>query len=212
MDKEDLIASMVNRGILKTKSITEAFREVPREEFCTPEQRKNAYLDEALPIIANQTISQPTTVAMMTEALEPKTGQKILEIGAGSGYQAAILSKIVGKNGKIFTIERIPELVEFAKENLKKTGIKNVKIIEGDGTLGLEKEAPFDRIIVTAGAPQVPEKLKEQLKFGGVMVIPVGDRFEQEIFVIKRKSKTEFEKVSIGPFMFVPLIGKQGWS
>jgi protein-L-isoaspartate(D-aspartate) O-methyltransferase len=209
MDKKGLIESMKRSGALKSKNVIAAFEKVKREDFCLEEYRSSAYEDRPLPIIAGQTISQPTTVAMMTEALKPKLGDKILEIGAGSGYQAAILSEIVGKKGILFTIERIKELVEFARRNLKHHG--NVVVLEGDGSGGLKEEAPFDGIIVTAGAPQIPEPLKKQLKIGGRIVIPVGDTFSQNIVVIERISKDKFETTNIGPFVFVPLIGKHAW-
>jgi len=212
MDKEELIASMISSGALKTKQVIDAFEKVKREEFCLPEYRKEAYEDRPLPIIAGQTISQPTTVAIMTGALDLKEGQKVLEIGAGSGYQAAIIAEVIGKQGKLYTIERIKELADFAKKNLMKEGYRNVKIILGDGSLGLKSEAPFDRIIVTACSPKVPNSLKEQLKIGGKMVIPVGpEHHGQDMLVLTKKSKDEFEEWNIGPFSFVPLIGKEGW-
>lgn len=202
-DKQALIKYWVESKILTDKRIITAFKKVKREHFVLSEYKAQAYLDEPLPTFAGQTISQPTTVAIMTQALEPKPGQKILEIGAGSGYQAAILAEIVGLKGKIFTIERIKELFEFAKNNLEK--YKNVKVIFGDGSKGYEKEAPFDRIIVTAAAEEVPEILFEQLKESGILVIPVGERFEQRLLKIQ-KTKEKKQITDLGPFVFVPLI------
>ena len=158
-----------------------------------------------MPILENQTISQPLTIAAMTEALQPGNGQKILEVGAGSGYQAAILSEIVGKPGRIITTDRIKELVIFARTNLKKTGYSNITIVEYDGSQGYEKEAPYDRIIVTASAPEIPEALINQLKKGGRLVIPVKD----EMFLIEKNK--EIKKTLLGYYVFVPLIGKYGY-
>ena len=136
--KEMLINSLINEGILRTPEIIEAFRRVRREDFVLPQYREHAYVDEPLPIMEGQTISQPLTVAAMTEALQPKAGQKILEVGAGSGYQAAVLAEIVGQKGKIITLERLRALVEFARKNLRICGYTNAVVIEGDGTLGYE--------------------------------------------------------------------------
>ena len=204
---EELVNHLISNGSLKTKEIIEAFRKVDRKNFCLKEYKELAYVDEPLPILAGQTISQPTTVAIMTEALQPQKGDKVLEIGTGSGYQAAILAEIV-KPGMVFTIERIKELVEFAKKNLK--NYENVKVIYGDGSKGLKEEAPFDCIIVTACAPKVPDVLIEQLSFGGRMVIPVGEReSSQRVLLITKKEK--IETVDLGPFIFVPLIGEYGF-
>lgn len=200
--KERLIKDLISLGALKTDKIISAFRKVKREGFVLEKYRDYAYVDEPLPILSSQTISQPYTVAMMTESLQPKSGQKILEIGTGSGYQAAILAEIVGSKGKIVTVERKKELADFAGQNL--SDYKNVIVIEDDGTLGCEKYAPYDRIIVTASSPDIPKPLIEQLKTGGMMVIPVGN----EMFVIRKKGR--IEKTFIGYYSFVPLIGKYG--
>jgi len=212
MDKEELIHSMIRSGALKSELVIHAFETVKRENFCLPKYCDRAYLDQPLPIIANQTISQPTTVAIMTEALELKDGQNVLEIGAGSGYQASIIAEIIGNKGKIYTIERIPALVEFAKHNIERAGYMNVEIIHGDGSLGLKNKAPFDRIIVTACSPRIPKTLKEQLKIGGKLIIPVGkDQFSQDLTLITKIDKNKFSEQNLGPFVFVPLIGKEGW-
>jgi len=207
---EDLIEHMKNTGALKSKKIEKALREVPRHEFVPKNNAMFAYDDAPLSIGQGQTISQPTTVVLMTEALDIRKGQKILEIGSGSGWQAAILSKLVSDTGKVFTMERVPELVKMARKNLKK--YKNVKVIKGDGTEGLEKEAPFNRIIVTAAAPSIPATLKDQLKTGGKLVIPTGNRFVQEMMIITRTKKNKFEEKRFGSFAFVPLIGKYGFT
>ncbi len=205
--KKQLIATLVAEGALKTKKIIEAFRKVPREEFVLPQYKEYAYVNEPLPIMEGQTISQPYTVAAMTEALQPKNGQTVLEIGAGSGYQAVILAEIVGKKGKVITIERIKELADFASKNLLKCGYANVVVVEGDGTEGYAKYAPYDRIIVTARAPEMPKPLVEQLKVKGRMVIPI----EDGLYLVEKASKTKTEKTFLGYYAFVPLIGKYGY-
>jgi len=207
MSNDELVERLIRNGALKTKKIIEAFRKVKRENFVPKKYKNLAYVDQPLPTYEGQTISQPTIVAIMTEALQPQKGDKVLEIGTGSGYQAAILAEIV-KPGKVYTIERIKKLVEFAKKNLK--DYKNVVVIHGDGSQGLKEEAPFDCIIVTAAAPKVPDVLKEQLKIGGRMIIPVGDRCSQNLILLKKKVRG-FEEVNMGPVVFVPLIGKYGF-
>jgi len=207
MNKETLIRHLIDSGSLKTPEIIKAFKKIPRENF-VPEHLKNyAYIDEPLPILAGQTISQPTTIAIMTEALKPKKGNRILEIGAGSGYQSAILSKVVGKDGIIITVERIKEIYEYAKQKLK--NYKNVKVVCGDGSCGYGKFAPYDRIIVTASAPQIPKPLKEQLNIDGRLVIPVGAYTQKMMLLIK--TKNGFKEFDLGCFVFVKLIGKYGW-
>lgn len=205
--KDHLINSLINEGILSTKEIIAAFRKVKREDFVQPQYREYVYADEPLPIIEGQTISQPYTVAAMTEALQPAAGQKILEIGAGSGYQAAILSEIIGEKGKIITTERIEKLAEFATKNLRKARCMNVIVINFDGTQGYEKEAPYERIIVTARAPDIPKALIDQLKVNGIMVIPV----EDQLLRIRKTEKGNIEKTFLGYYAFVPLIGKYGY-
>ncbi|KHO48277.1 MAG: protein-L-isoaspartate(D-aspartate) O-methyltransferase [archaeon GW2011_AR5] len=175
---------------------------MPRENFVLPEQGRYAYANYPLPIPGQQTISQPLTVAVMTEALEARRGDKILEVGTGSGYQAAILSEIVGTTGKIITTEIIPELFEFAKKNL--AGYENTKVICADGSKGYPPEKPYDGIIVTASAPSVPEPLTEQLKEGGRLVIPVGD----QMIIVEKKDG--LQQKFLGYYAFVPLTGKHG--
>ena len=170
-----------------------------QENFILQKYRADAYLDEPLPIGFGQTISQPTTVAIMTQAIEPDSGQKILEIGTGSGYQAAILSELVGPKGKVYTLERIKELALFAKKNLK--DYKNVLAIHTDGTKGYAKAAPYDRIIVTAAASELPMAIFKQLKEKGIMVIPIEDHLFK---ITKQKGKPVME--DLGLFAFVPLV------
>ena len=208
--KHKLIEHWQRLSIIKDKKVIDAFKKVPREYFIRDGYETEAYGDYPLPIGMGQTISQPTTVMIMTEALEVKKGQKILEVGAGSGYQAAILSKLVGKKGKIITTEFIPELAEFAAYNLKKAKIKNVEVIHYDGSQGYEKEMPYDRIIVTAACPGIPKPLIEQLKDQGIIIAPVGSFFGQDMVKgVKKKGKLETE--NLGSFVFVPLKGKYGY-
>jgi protein-L-isoaspartate(D-aspartate) O-methyltransferase len=209
-ENERLIEHIRDIGYLKSKKIEDSLRSIKRENFVPDAMKYLAYRDTPLYIGSNQTISQPSTVVAMTEALDVKEGQKILEIGTGSGWQSAILGKLVGEKGTVYTIEIIKELVEFAKENLEKVGIKNVKVLKGDGSKGLKKYAPYDRIVVTAGSPEIPKELTSQLKTNGILVIPVGNLYLQKMYVIK-KLKGKVEKKSIGSFMFVPLTGKHGF-
>ncbi len=197
--KERLVKQFEKMKI--SKQVIAAFKQVPREEFVLPEWKEAAYEDSALPIIAGQTISQPSTVALMLDALEVKKGMKVLEIGAGSGYNAAVLSKIAGK---VYSIERIKELAEFAKKNLARAGIKNVNVIHADGKKGYAKEAPYDRIIVTAGAEKIPEALLKQLKDGGILLMPVGPEYGQELIRARRKGK-DYLYEKLGGYVFVPL-------
>ncbi len=198
---------LIPRGI-KDEKVLNAMRKVPRHIF-VPENRKDeAYEDGPLPIGYGQTISQPYMVAKMTELLEPDINKKVLEIGTGCGYQTAILAELFKE---VYTIERIPELTEIAKENLKKLGYKNIHFKIGDGTVGWKEFAPYDAIIVTAGAPKVPESLKKQLsENGGILVIPVGDRFTQSLLKIKRKGNY-YDTENLFFCAFVPLIGEEGW-
>lgn len=207
-DRKRLVEGLKG-SYLKNPKVVEAMLKVPREEFIPPYQKDHAYLDQPLSIGYGQTISAPHMVAIMTELLDVKHGQHILEVGSGSGYQAAILAELVG-NGKIYTVERIPELAQMAKENLEKTGYMNVEVIHSDGTIGYEKEAPYDRIIVTAAAPRVPKALVEQLKEGGILLIPVGNRMFQDLKMVKKKEGKISER-SCGGCVFVPLVGEDGW-
>ena len=208
--KKKLIEYWKSSGIIKDKKVIEAFKAIPREKFILKKHLSEAYGDYPLSIGKSQTISQPTTVLMMTEALELKEGDKVLEVGAGSGYQAAIISKLVGKKGEVITTEIIPELAEFAKKNIQKLEIKNVKIIEHDRSQGYEQESLYDKIMITAACPEIPEPLIEQLKENGIIIAPVGDLFGQQMIKgVKKKGKLETK--SLGYFMFVPLKGKYGY-
>jgi protein-L-isoaspartate(D-aspartate) O-methyltransferase len=210
MEKEDLIKYWLRSGIVKNEKIIEAFRKIPREKFVLKKYKKDAYADIALSIKAGQTISQPTTVVMMLNALELKKGDKVLEIGSGSGYNACFMAEIVGKKGFIYSTEIIKELVLFARKNIKKLKLKNIKILNIDGSKGYFKEKPFDRIIITAGCPKIPDILIEQLKERGIIVAPVGDIGTQKLVKCK-KIKGNLDCEDLGLFRFVPLKGKFGW-
>ncbi|RKY00708.1 MAG: protein-L-isoaspartate O-methyltransferase [Spirochaetes bacterium] len=199
--KKNLIDLLTKEGYLKTKSIINAFWKVPREWFVPEEYREYAYVDEPLPIRRGQTISAPHMVALMTELIEPRKTDVVLEIGAGSGYQAAVLSLLVKK---VYTIEVEEELVKFAKENLKRFGCKNVEVIRGDGSRGLPEKAPFDKILVTCAADKIYPAWKEQLKNYGIIVLPLGQGFFQKL-VIGRKRKGKLEVRELMDVAFVPL-------
>ncbi len=208
--KNKLIEYWESSRIILDKKLIGAFDRVPREKFILDGYENEAYGDYPLPICSGQTISQPTTVMMMTEALELAEGQKVLEVGAGSGYQAAIIAERFGSKGKVITTEIIPKLAKFAKDNLKKAGIKNVAVVEWDGSQGYEREAPYDRIIVTAACPSLPNHLIGQLKEKGIIVAPVGPLDGQMMIKgVKKKGKLETEP--LGYFAFVPLKGKHGY-
>jgi protein-L-isoaspartate(D-aspartate) O-methyltransferase len=197
---------IASRGI-HDRRVLDAMHTVPRHCFVQPEYSNLAYTDGPLPIGSGQTISQPYIVALMTELLELKGKEKVLEIGTGSGYQAAILAHLVSE---VHTIERRANLAEYALKIMENLGIKNVIVHIGDGTLGYPDQAPYSGIIVTAGAPNVPKALLDQLSEGGRLVIPVGGRGGQYLECWHRAGK-EFKHKNIIPVAFVPLIGKQGW-
>ena len=189
----------------------EAFDSIKREDFVLPPMKLSAYEDLPLPILRGKTISQPTTVMLMTHALELDSGDKVFEVGTGSGYQSAIIATIIGPKGKVVSTEVIPELIHFAKANLKKSKITNVEIHEADGSRGLEKEAPFDRIIITAACKEFPKPLLDQLKVGGIIVGPVGDANEQEMVKGTKREDGKMEYEFLGQFLFSPMVGKWGF-
>ena len=199
--RKRLVETLQKKGI-HNEVVLNAINNIPRHLFMDSGFVDHAYVDKAFPIGADQTISQPYTVARQTELLEVKKGDKILEIGTGSGYQTAVLLEI---GAAVYSIERQNELFKKAQLFLPKLGYKPKKLIFGDGYIGLENEAPFDGIIVTAGAPFVPKPLLAQLKVGGKLVIPVGENI-QIMTVFTRTSTTEFEKKEYGEFRFVPLL------
>jgi protein-L-isoaspartate(D-aspartate) O-methyltransferase len=204
-EKKNLVGNLWDKGI-KDEALLKAIYDVPREKFISPALRKFAYDDNALPIECAQTISQPFTVAYMTQVLGIKPGDKVLEIGTGSGYQTAILCEL---GADVYSVERIEKLYLNAKNLLLELGY-SPKLKLDDGTLGWEEYSPFDKIIVTAGAPDVPLQLVEQLSLKGRLVIPVGTKERQRLYVITRGEK-EIEKKVYEHFKFVPLIGEEGW-
>ena len=211
MDDDDLRVQMVERQIaqrgVRDQRVLQALREVPRHLFVPGHQRAHAYEDRALPIGRAQTISQPYMVAVMTELLGARADDCVLEIGTGSGYQTAILSKLASH---VISIERHGELAEAARLLFDELAITNVEVRIGDGSEGVPDAAPFDRILVTAGAPSVPDALKSQLAPNGRLVVPVGPPGHQLLTVLDRTS-TGFEQHEKDACVFVPLIGSQGW-
>ncbi|MEO0240529.1 MAG: protein-L-isoaspartate(D-aspartate) O-methyltransferase [candidate division WOR-3 bacterium] len=203
MVKEQIIA----RGV-KNERVIEAMLKIPRHIFVPKEKEDEAYEDYPLPIGFNQTISQPYMVAVMTEYLEPKEDDAVLEIGTGSGYQTAILSYLVKK---VYTIERECELLERAKKTLEILGFDNIKYKCGDGSKGWREYAPYDKIIVTAAAPSIPPPLIEELKNNGIIVIPVGSRWIQELIVAKKDDKGKIKIEKKFECAFVPLVGEYGF-
>ena len=203
---------MVDRQILargvSDPKVLSAMREVPREEFIPPNQRGVAYADMPLPIGEGQTISQPYIVAYMIEMLGLRADDTVLEIGTGSAYAAAVLSRVAAE---VFTVERVVSLAQKASETLASLGYDNVHVLQADGTLGWPEHAPFDAIVVSAGGPCVPESLKSQLRVGGRMVIPVGSDDHQRLFQITRDSETNFTTKVVADVRFVRLIGDEGW-
>ncbi len=209
-ERNRLVDSLVSRGYVTSKAVEKAMRRVPREEFLPRDMKDEAYVDSPLPIGEGQTISAPHMVAIMAEQLDLSPGLKVLEIGAGSGYHAAVCAEVVAPDGHIYTIERISSLATFAEDNLKRTGYGDlVTVIFGDGTKGLPDKAPFDRIFVAAGAPDVPAPLTDQLADGGKMLVPVGGRYYQDLIKVERKGK-KLTKENMGGCVFVPLIGEYG--
>ena len=197
------------RGV-HSPHVLEAMRTVPREAFLPESMREFAYEDSPLPIAEGQTISQPYIVALMAEALELEGGEEVLEIGTGSGYAAAVLSRIARN---VYTVERIGQLAEKAASVLANLGYANVHVLHADGTRGWPDHAPYDAIVVAAGGPEVPESLKAQLKIGGRLVIPVGiDQRVQELLRVTRMSRDEYETEDIADVRFVPLVGEEGWA
>lgn len=204
MDNLALLSDLTSRGALRTPALVEAFRRMDRRHFVPPAQRDQAYLDAALPIGPQQTISQPSTVAMMLEWLAPQPGDRVLDVGSGSGWTVALLADIVGDAGRVYGIELDSDLAQSARDRLQKLGITNATITAGDGRRGWPERAPFDRIKVAAAAVKPPLALKNQLKIGGTLVLPVGTG-TQEIQVITRRADDDYQVVSHPGFRFVPL-------
>jgi protein-L-isoaspartate(D-aspartate) O-methyltransferase len=207
VERRRMVDEQLARRDIRSGEVLRVMKEIPRHRFVPTEQAWLAYADQPLPIGFQQTISQPYIVALMTQLLQLAGGERVLEVGTGSGYQAAILARLAGT---VYTIERITALAERARAILTELNLKNVQVVEGDGSLGLPERAPFDAIVVTAAAPRVPEALKEQLSEGGRLVLPVGDRGGQMLERWTRKGE-RVDREIVAPVAFVPLVGKGGW-
>ena len=202
-----LIEKLIKEGLLKTPSIIKAFRKIKRADFLPPEEKELAQLDEALPIGWGQTNSQPLTVAFMLELLQPQSGDKVLDIGSGSGWTSALLAQIVGEKGKVVAIEIIPQLCQFGKENVGKYSFLKkgiVRFVCGDGSKGFPQEKPFDKILVSAASPKVFPAWKEQLKEGGRIVLPMGD----SLWLFQKSKGGQLQGEEYPGFVFVPLVKK----
>ena len=209
--RKRLVRRLLDTGYLSSPAATKAMENVERHLFLPKEMEEEAYLDTPLHIGEGQTISAPHMVAIMVEALDLHPGHKVLEVGGGSGYHAAVMAEMVKPNGKVYSIERIEMLAEWGRQNLRTAGNdKLVEIIVADGSKGLPDKAPFDRISIAAAAPSVPEPLKQQLVDGGKMLVPVGGQWYQELIMVTRKGN-EFLQRDLGGVVFVPLIGEFGF-
>lgn len=208
-EREEMVeAQIASRGV-RDPAVLHAMRTVPRERFVAEHQQDLAYDDGPLPIGDGQTISQPYVVAVMAEAVAPKPGDRVLEVGTGSGYAAAVLATIVAE---VYTIERLGGLAQRARQRLASLGYDNVHVLEGDGTLGWREHAPYDAIIVTAGGPRVPAPLLEQLAIGGRLIMPVGSAHRyQHLERVTRMATDRYDHEHLEDVAFVPLIGKEGW-
>ncbi len=210
LDQKEKLIERFTRHYHFSKNVIDAFKKIRREDFVIDELKYHAYDDVALPTVAGQTISQPSTVLYMLELLDLKPGQKVLEIGAGSGYNAALISEIIGSKGIVYSIEFLNEVCKFAKKNLASAKIKNVNIIKGDGSNGYNKEAPYDRIIITAACPDIPGVIIGQIKPNGIIVAPVGSLQYQKMVKLQKKDGILEREESDNEYLFVPLKGKHG--
>ena len=207
--RSQMVECQLGRRGIADERLLAAFAEVPRDAFVPPELADHAYADGPLPIGCGQTISQPYIVALMIEAAEIRAGDKVLEVGAGSGYAAAVMSRIARE---VVAIERQHDLIEIARERLRRLGYDNVRIVEGDGTRGCPEEAPFDAILAAASGSHVPKPLVDQLAPGGRLVMPIGDPgWVQELVKVTKRPDGTTEQKNLGGVRFVPLIGEEGW-
>jgi protein-L-isoaspartate(D-aspartate) O-methyltransferase len=207
-ERGQLVTNLCREGYIKTERVKQAFLTIPREAFLPDSLKDYAYVDTPLEIGQGQTISAPHMVAIMCESLDVKDGQKILEIGTGSGYHAAIVAQLIGKTGHVYTIERLESLAKKAKENLKHIGCTNVIVEVGDGSCGLPLYQPYDRIYVTCAAPYMPQPLIDQLQECGKLLVPIGDMYCDLILLEMKKGKSVMHH--LGGCVFVPLVGKYG--
>jgi protein-L-isoaspartate(D-aspartate) O-methyltransferase len=205
--RDEMVREQIEARGVRNPEVLRAMRSTPRHLFVPEEWRPQAYSDRPLPIGFGQTISQPYIVALMTELLEPKKDQRLLEIGSGSGYQAAVLASLVRQ---VYSIEIVPELAHVASKRLQSLNYRNVTVKQGDGYLGWPEQAPFDRIILTAAPPEIPQALLDQVKPGGKLIAPVGGRFmEQELVVIDKALDGKLRRKSLHSVMFVPMVRPQ---
>ncbi len=201
---KQLVSDVISKGFLSKKSLIESFLKIDRKDFVPKRYQDEAYEDHPIPIGYGQTISQPSTVAFMMELLDPKNADSVLDIGSGSGWTTALLGNIVGQKGRVLGIERVPQLVTQGRKNLSKYNIPQTRIEYANDHLGMPREAPFDRILVSAGSQTMPPELIKQLRVSGIMVIPIG----QSIFKIQKISPTKIATLEFPGFLFVPLIEK----
>ena len=206
-EREEMVVFQIRARGVRDERVLAAMRKIPRHLFVPEHWERAAYEDHPLPIGEGQPLSQPYIVAVMTEQLEIRSPERVLEVGTGSGYQAALLAELAGE---VVSVERLPEVADRARENLARVGVTGVRIVVGDGTKGYPPEAPYDAIIVTAASPTVPEPLVEQLAEGGRLIAPVGPRECQDLVnLVKREGRVE--TIPLGGVCFVPLIGQFGW-
>ncbi|NOZ82944.1 MAG: protein-L-isoaspartate(D-aspartate) O-methyltransferase [Euryarchaeota archaeon] len=208
-ERRRMVERLIASGYLRSQRVIDAMLTVPRHLFVPEELASQAYSDEPLPIARGQTVSAPHMVAIMCEALEVESSHRVLEVGAGSGYHACVVSLLAAE---VYSIEREAELAELARRNISRAGCcGRVEVVTGDGTLGYPEKAPYHRIYVTAGAPEIPQPLVEQLAPGGKLLIPVGSRLGQELLLVEKLESGELRTQKIIDCVFVPLIGRHGW-
>jgi protein-L-isoaspartate(D-aspartate) O-methyltransferase len=208
---EELIDYLKKEGWIKSRRVEAAFKKIDRALFVPASQKSAAYADYPLPVMKGQTISAPSIVAIMTEELRVEKGMRVLEVGTGSGYQACVLAELVGKKGKVFTTEIYAELMDYAMQKAKQLHLNNIDFFHRDGSKGLQEKAPFDRIIVTAAAPNIPAPLFNQLKEGGRMVLPAGSTYFQDLLLVE-KIRGQMAARELLPVIFVPLVGEHGFN
>lgn len=206
-----LVDNLERKGYVKSDAVSKAMRKVPRELFVPDNVKSSAYIDSPQPIGRGQTISAPHMVAMMVEGLDLQEGHKVLEVGGGRGYHAAVLSELVGDEGQIYSVELIDELARSAREALQKGGFENVEVVIGDGSKGYREAAPYDRISVACGAPDIPPPMIDQLKKKGKILIPVGGQYYQTLYRATKVKINEIKKEDLGGVLFVPLKGEHGY-
>lgn len=206
--RERMVQEQIAARGITDPALLNAFRQVPREHFVSPPYLKYAYRDGPIPLPGRQTISQPYVVALMISLMQLRETDRVLEIGTGSGYAAAVMSRMVAM---VYTVERHERLVAYARQRLADLGYDNVVVHHGDGTLGWPEHAPYDGIVVAAGGPRVPPSLRRQLALNGRLVIPVGKRSGQMLVVVERTGEESFRQKKVSPVRFVPLVGEEGW-